>query len=119
MNALTYGTWDGALPANDLSPAAGCASATGTYDYTGLQYYRNLAWVAYYTHTVPPNWKDPDCVRSVGLDKIHLAARSYHTGGVNVVRCDGSVAFVRDSIPIANWRAFGTRAGGETIGIDN
>jgi prepilin-type N-terminal cleavage/methylation domain-containing protein/prepilin-type processing-associated H-X9-DG protein len=119
VQALDYPTWDSALPANDLAPAAGCASASAAYyDYTGDEYYRNLVWTAYYTHTVPPNWTGFDCVRSVGLDKIHLAARSYHTGGVNVVRADGSVTFIRNSVDPAAWRAFGTRAGGETLGVN-
>jgi prepilin-type processing-associated H-X9-DG protein len=114
--AMTYGTWDGALPQNDIAPVAGCASATATYDYPGLQYYRaGVPWTWIYTHTVPPNWLQPDCVRSVGINKEHAAARSYHTGGVNIVRCDGSVTFVRDSISPSAWYAFGTRAGGEVL----
>src|SRR5262249_15473374 len=88
-----------------------------SFSYTGSQYYRALLWTAYYTHTVPPNNKQRDCFRSVGLDRGHLAARSYHPGGVNVVRADGSVTFVRDNIDMAIWRAFGTRAGRETVDL--
>ena len=62
-----------------------------------------------------PNDPAQDCVRSVGLNKMHIAARSYHSGGVNIVRVDGSVGFFRDSIAIAVWRAFGTRSGGEAL----
>ena len=40
---------------------------------------------------------------------------SNHQGGCNVVMGDGSVRFVRDSIPIATWRAMGTRSGGEVF----
>jgi prepilin-type processing-associated H-X9-DG protein len=45
-----------------------------------------------------------------------VTARSYHSGGVNVVLMDGSVRFVTSDIPLATWRALGTRAGGEVIG---
>jgi len=45
----------------------------------------------------------------------HAAARSFHTGGVNVVMGDGSVRFVRDSIAIAAWNAMGSRGGGEVF----
>jgi prepilin-type N-terminal cleavage/methylation domain-containing protein/prepilin-type processing-associated H-X9-DG protein len=45
-----------------------------------------------------------------------VTARSFHTGGVNVVLMDGSVRFVRDTIPQQLWRALGTRSGGEVVG---
>ena len=45
------------------------------------------------------------------------AARSYHTGGVNVSFGDGSVRFFADSVPLNIWQALGSRAGAETVGI--
>jgi prepilin-type processing-associated H-X9-DG protein len=36
-------------------------------------------------------------------------------GGVNVLFCDGSVRFVKESINNATWRALGTRNGQEVI----
>ena len=47
-----------------------------------------------------------------------ITARSYHSGVVNVGLMDGSVRSVRDSISLLNWRAAGTRSGGEAIGLD-
>lgn len=47
-----------------------------------------------------------------------ITARSYHTGGVNVLFLDGSVRFAKDSISQDAWRALGTRAGGEVLGDD-
>ena len=47
-----------------------------------------------------------------------VTARSFHSGGVNAVFMDGSVRFVRNSIPMATWRAQGTRAGGEVFNDD-
>ena len=46
------------------------------------------------------------------------AFRSEHTGGANFVLADGSVRFVRDSIPNTTYQAFGTRAGGEVVPTD-
>ena len=43
------------------------------------------------------------------------SARSRHTGGVNVLLGDGSVRFIRDSIPLVTWQALSTMSGGEVI----
>jgi prepilin-type N-terminal cleavage/methylation domain-containing protein/prepilin-type processing-associated H-X9-DG protein len=45
-----------------------------------------------------------------------FAARSRHTGGVNVVLCDGSVRFVTNDIAWKTWQALGTSRGGEVVG---
>ena len=45
----------------------------------------------------------------------HHAARSFHSGGVNVAFCDGSIHFISDSIDLATWRALSTIRGGEVI----
>lgn len=42
---------------------------------------------------------------------------SFHSGGVNALRCDGSVTFVTDSVSAAVFFAFVTRSGGETLGL--
>ncbi len=44
------------------------------------------------------------------------AARSRHSGGVNVLLGDGSVRFVTDSIAPQTWQGLSTRAGGEVLG---
>ncbi|HEX4609552.1 MAG TPA: DUF1559 domain-containing protein, partial [Urbifossiella sp.] len=46
---------------------------------------------------------------------MYAAARSYHTGGVNVSFGDGSVRFVSNSINITTWQAWGSRGGGESV----
>ena len=44
------------------------------------------------------------------------AARSRHTGGVNVAMCDGSIRFVSDNLNLQTWQALGTMNGGEVTG---
>jgi prepilin-type N-terminal cleavage/methylation domain-containing protein/prepilin-type processing-associated H-X9-DG protein len=46
---------------------------------------------------------------------LWASARSYHTGGVNASRADGSVQFVSNNISLAVWQAMGSRGGGEVI----
>jgi prepilin-type N-terminal cleavage/methylation domain-containing protein/prepilin-type processing-associated H-X9-DG protein len=66
-----------------------------------------------YIHVMTPNtWS----CRS-GLQIAHVAG-SRHPGGVNVLFCDGSVKFIKDSISTTPWWAIGTRAGGEVVSSD-
>jgi len=44
-----------------------------------------------------------------------ITARSYHSGGVNTVRADGSVHYETDTISLEVWRGLSTRNGGEVI----
>jgi prepilin-type processing-associated H-X9-DG protein len=89
-----------------------CNTAASTDNTTGLRYYLGQANAVFYTHTLPPNYAGRDCMSMIPSN-LHLASRSYHPGGVMVVFADGSVRFVRDSIPFDTWKALGTRAGGE------
>ncbi|HUP77812.1 MAG TPA: DUF1559 domain-containing protein [Pirellula sp.] len=62
-----------------------------------------------YFHVAPPQSRS--CMFPPG--RISTTAKSYHTGGVQVARCDGSVVFVPQSIDLKVWRVFGSRADGD------
>jgi prepilin-type processing-associated H-X9-DG protein len=68
---------------------------------------------------VPPNPKTPNCITNGGGDFDNapsvFSASSYHSGGVNVGMCDGSVRFLKDSTNIMTIWALGSRDQGETI----
>ncbi len=61
---------------------------------------------------------DPRMPAATGTSQRN-AARSRHTGGVNTVRCDGSVSFVTDSVNLAIWQAMGSMDGSEVASLDN
>ena len=91
---------------------------TSKISYRGLQYYRGIAALNQYNHTLPPNYIGYDCGddnTTNGYFTAHIAARSQHTGGVNVCYADGSVHFISNSIAFTTWQALGTRSGGEAI----
>ncbi len=72
-----------------------------------------------YNHVAPPNWEHIDCGQRSSIpdapgEHAIISARSYHVGGVNVVRGDASTQFVNDSIDVITWRAIGTRDGRES-----
>jgi prepilin-type processing-associated H-X9-DG protein len=50
--------------------------------------------------------------------RIATTANSNHTGGVNMLLCDGSVRFVSDGVSLATWRGLGSRNGGEVFDAD-
>lgn len=75
-------------------------------------HFGNTLYNHYYTPNPTGKW---DCGNG-SHNKALSTARSYHSGGVNVLLADGSVRFVRDTIQLATWRALATRAGGEVPG---
>lgn len=98
--------------------SCGTPTSSNTASDTGLQFFNNGSpGTVYYTHTLPPNHPGRDCMTNPPL-LAHIASRSAHPGGVNVVLTDGAVRFVSNNIAFDNWKAAGTRAGGETLPLD-
>jgi len=98
-----------------LFPPSSCENrATNAWAYRGLQWYRALMVATYYNHTLPPNAPYRDCISS-NLYQGHLAARSYHNGGVNCSLADGSIRFVSNNVDAKVWSAVGTKANGEVV----
>jgi hypothetical protein len=104
--------------------------------WTGTQWYCCYGPFTWANFFLPPN--SPSCgsnrtVPSAG-DASIIPPTSYHTGGVNVSICDGTVRFISDTVdtgdhpdarslhvdrfgpsPYGVWGAFGSKAGGESI----
>ena len=110
----------GVFPANADEAMNFCRAANG--NDPALQWYSNYGanWIqgnqdVMYTHAAPPN--DPLCAYPQNYTQSMLAS-SGHTGGVNVLLCDGSVRSVTSNVSITTWRSMGTRNGGEVLGND-
>lgn len=105
---------------------------TNTNDGRGTAWYD---WGVQYTHYRPPNTLVPDlvwptnyCVNTklkapcatttVNWCQQAYAARSYHSGGVNVLLADGSTRFVKDSINLLTWQALASINAGEVVSSD-
>ncbi|WP_435017425.1 DUF1559 domain-containing protein [Tundrisphaera sp. TA3] len=114
-----------AMPADNYVPSAACNGVpyNTRITYRGTQYYRgNVPALSCYTHTHTPNTKNNDCsANAVATNWVsaHIAARSYHPGGVNVAFVDGAVKFIKDTVNPLAWLAMGTRAGGEVVSADS
>jgi prepilin-type N-terminal cleavage/methylation domain-containing protein/prepilin-type processing-associated H-X9-DG protein len=117
-------------PDSDGRAIPSCATGTpwtSTISYAGTEFERSLYAVTFYNHTLPPNWNrnrlsgnqastpgQYNC-GDTAMAHFHVAASSYHTGGVNVCFADGSVHFIADGIDFFTWQALGSRAGGEVL----
>lgn len=128
FSEIKRGPMSGTTPADTIvynigtvssdSTPTGCnvTSAATTYSYAGGSYFRgSVLWTAFYTHTVTPNNKTFNYCVDSGLLRGHIGARSYHSGGVNLLLCDGSVRFVRDAVDATTWARVGARGDGQVI----
>jgi prepilin-type N-terminal cleavage/methylation domain-containing protein/prepilin-type processing-associated H-X9-DG protein len=68
------------------------------------------------TYCSYPYLTNPPCLN---VAPVFLAARSYHSGGVNALLTDGSVKFFKNTINRTVWRALSTPIGGEVISADS
>jgi prepilin-type processing-associated H-X9-DG protein len=108
-------------PLPDNGPTIGCNNNA----IAGWRLDKGYAWwdgdyrSSLYNHYLTPNSKVYDCWQSSPPhDPAIKAARSNHSGGVNVLYCDGHVQFVKDSVNLTTWRGLSTRSGGEVISAD-
>jgi prepilin-type processing-associated H-X9-DG protein len=99
---------------NDTTPAA-CNSGSGTWSgKRGGKWLDGHYGNTLYNHFYTPNPREWDCGNG-SHNKALSTARSFHSGGVNALLCDGSGRFVSNTIDLTVWRALSTRAGGEVV----
>jgi prepilin-type processing-associated H-X9-DG protein len=118
--AYKYLGYTGTLPSD--ANCAGTSSVWNGYNRRGFMWASGEARCVSYNHYYTPNSKNFDCIAN-DPSKTYIAvgyraARSRHAGGVNALLADGSVRFVRDSVPLPTWQALATRAGSEVVNGD-
>jgi prepilin-type N-terminal cleavage/methylation domain-containing protein len=106
--------WPGVIPTSQDDAVRICRQL----DISNLKFQRvsNLGapWLAGtadhftgYLHVAPPN--DRSCHFPPGQSS--RTSSSAHPNGVYLLRCDGSVGFISESIDLAAWRTIGSRRG--------
>jgi prepilin-type N-terminal cleavage/methylation domain-containing protein/prepilin-type processing-associated H-X9-DG protein len=107
------------LPGSTVTDDATCSQTSGSGGYWSNL--RGAKWInghyadANYNHHLLPNDPRWDC-SNASHNPGQAAARSNHTGGVNVLFGDGSVHFITNTITPVIWQSLATRNGGEVIG---
>jgi prepilin-type processing-associated H-X9-DG protein len=74
-----------------------------------------------YNHVSPPNTNTCGAKGfSGGMVNMAMDSppTSWHTNGVNVIFCDGSLHFITNDISLQTWQALGTRNVGDILGPD-
>ena len=92
-----------AVDINDLSKQG--------YSDVGFPWIQAYHSATIYYHNTPPNGRS--CMYPPG--QIMTTASSRHSGGVNVMMCDGSARFVANDVSRPTWQALGSRNGEEII----
>jgi prepilin-type processing-associated H-X9-DG protein len=77
----------------------------------GYPWIRSYHSTTIYYHNTPPNGRS--CMYPPG--QIMTTASSRHSGGVNVMMCDGSARFVSSEVSRPTWQALGSRNGEEVV----
>jgi len=105
---------------------ASCAAVTrwNTSNRRGFMWVNGEFRCTLYNHYYTPNSKTPDCLGYLptGTPDVQFTgygwrtARSFHSGGVNVVMADGAVRFISQTINTAIWRGLATPKGNEVLG---
>jgi prepilin-type N-terminal cleavage/methylation domain-containing protein/prepilin-type processing-associated H-X9-DG protein len=111
----------GAIPTPSVNntPAvrSACLAETSTTDADsngGQNWFNGNFRIALYNHIIPPNKKLVKISDVAGANGCHPPT-SYHPGGVNVLMCDSSVRFVRESVSVNVFEAVGGRKDGIAI----
>ena len=114
--SATFGSFGG--PFTDAACASSASTASINYtDLRGFTWSQGEIRCGSYDHHYTPNSASPDCIGYAGgASNAWRAARSRHSGGVNVVLCDGSVRFIKNSVDPNVWHDLSTRNGGEVLG---
>ncbi len=77
----------------------------------GFPWLRSYHSTTIYYHNNTPNGRS--CMYPPG--QIMTTATSRHTGGVNVMLCDGSARFISEDVNRPAWQALGSRNGEELV----
>ena len=117
MASLTDGSSNTAMVSEYSTRTQRNRGTFWAYTYTSY----NQSSTMPYSATMLPDYKKCDAARKTGhipSDATHACKRgfgSFHPGGLNIVKADGSVAFIKQTINPNIWWGLGTIQGNEII----
>lgn len=108
--------WSSTPTAGEIRPLC-LALDLASLDESRVEHERGWSWMeggltTLYNHVMRLNERSCSREHPAG---VAMNAASEHAGGAHVLYLDGHVDFVKSSISIGTWRAFGSLGGGEII----
>jgi prepilin-type N-terminal cleavage/methylation domain-containing protein/prepilin-type processing-associated H-X9-DG protein len=97
------------------------ATSTGNFSWVGEDWAFGFPSSALGNVVLAPNAKYSNCIAGAagGLpNPAVMGLSSFHSGGANILMCDGSVRFLKDSINVPTVWALASRASGEVVSQD-
>jgi prepilin-type processing-associated H-X9-DG protein len=94
------------------------SAGSGNYSWVGEDWAFGFPSSAMGNLLMPPNAPQTNCIaQSAGglPNPTVMGLASYHPGGANLLLCDGSVRFMKNSVNILTVWALGSKAQGEVI----
>lgn len=85
-------------------------------EWSGQRWADGNVFYTRYHHVLSPNHPSCNSAEDDFTGEAVVTATSRHPGGVNLLRADGSVRFVRDTINAKTWQALGSISGNEVVG---
>jgi prepilin-type N-terminal cleavage/methylation domain-containing protein/prepilin-type processing-associated H-X9-DG protein len=98
------------------------ATATGNFSWVGEDWAFGFPSSCMGNLLMPPNPRYSNCIVQAagGLpNPTAMGLASYHPGGADILMCDGSVRFMKDSVNMLTLWALGSRNQGEVISADS
>ena len=109
--------WDGFSRGKLCLQSTTLVSSDAGWDHSGYRAIYGGLSLTWFDFSLTPNKRNcmTNFTNNASEEWSMVNASSYHTGGVNVVFCDGSVQWVSDSIDENVWWAMGSRDFHETV----
>jgi len=98
----------------EACPQNGSSSTNSSRQRGNSWFYGELPASVSFTAAVGPNSRLYDC--GSNTDRAMFAARSMHTGGVQIALGDGAVKFASENIDLTIWQNLGARNDGNVVG---
>ncbi|MEZ5941537.1 MAG: DUF1559 domain-containing protein [Planctomycetaceae bacterium] len=106
---------EGVNDSGNRTPCTAGSKDTNTSRQAGNSwFYGYFPQSTFFNTFVGPNAKAIDC--GVNSDRVNQAARSVHSGGTQILLCDGSVRFAGENLDLTTWANLGDKSDGNVVG---